>query len=213
MPRRSPPGWRPSPLHGQSWGRFGRRAGAGRARHGRTADVIWQDWFAELPQAISPHPGLRRRALAARSGPASRCGHGVPALVQQEPRCLLHGDAHIGNAYMERTAPSASSTGRRWPSASGPTTSTTSWSRRWTFPTAGSTSANCSALPEGACEPRRPSAHPDEAWEQYRRSTVYGFLCWLCNPDIWQPEEVNTATFARFAAAMLDHDTYAAIGV
>jgi hypothetical protein len=52
-----------------------------------------------------------------------------------------------------------------------------------------------------------------EAWEQYRRATVYGFLCWLCNPDIWQPPDVNAATFARFGMAMLDHDTYAALGV
>jgi hypothetical protein len=52
-----------------------------------------------------------------------------------------------------------------------------------------------------------------EAWEAYRRATVYGFLCWLCNPDIWQPPDINAATFARFGMAMLDHDTYAAIGV
>jgi len=43
--------------------------------------------------------------------------------------------------------------------------------------------------------------------------TVYGFLCWLCNPDVWQPPDINAATFARFGMAMLDHDTYAAIGV
>lgn len=54
---------------------------------------------------------------------------------------------------------------------------------------------------------------PDEAWEEYRRTTVYGFLCWLCNPDVWQPPDVNTATCARFGVAMLDHDTYAALGV
>jgi hypothetical protein len=52
-----------------------------------------------------------------------------------------------------------------------------------------------------------------EAWESYRRTTVYGFICWLCNPDIWQPPDVNAATFARFGMAMLDHDTYEAIGV
>jgi hypothetical protein len=28
-----------------------------------------------------------------------------------------------------------------------------------------------------------------------------------------QPEDVNTATFAKFAAAMLDHDTYDLYGV
>jgi hypothetical protein len=42
---------------------------------------------------------------------------------------------------------------------------------------------------------------------------VSGFLGWLCNPDIWQPPDVNAATFAKFGMATLDHDTCAAIGV
>ena len=53
----------------------------------------------------------------------------------------------------------------------------------------------------------------DEAWSDYRRATVHGFLGWLCNLDHWQPAEVNTATYARFGMAMIDHDTYAALGV
>ena len=53
----------------------------------------------------------------------------------------------------------------------------------------------------------------DEAWSDYRRATVYGFLGWLCNLDRWQPADVNTATYARFGMAMIDHDTYAAPGV
>ncbi len=32
-------------------------------------------------------------------------------------------------------------------------------------------------------------------------------------PAVWQPAEVNTATYARFGMAMIDHDTYAALGV
>jgi hypothetical protein len=57
-----------------------------------------------------------------------------------------------------------------------------------------------------------PAPRIGEAWEQYRRATVYGFLSWLCNSDLWQPPEVNTATYARFGTAMLDHETYAALG-
>jgi hypothetical protein len=48
-------------------------------------------------------------------------------------------------------------------------------------------------------------------WDDYRRATVYGFFGWLCNLDVWQPADVNTATYARFGTAMLDHDTYAAL--
>jgi aminoglycoside phosphotransferase (APT) family kinase protein len=53
----------------------------------------------------------------------------------------------------------------------------------------------------------------DEAWSDYRRATVHGFLGWLCNLDQWQPAEVNTETYARFGMAMIDHDTYVALEV
>lgn len=45
------------------------------------------------------------------------------------------------------------------------------------------------------------------------QATVYGFFGWPCNPYIWQPPDVNTATYARFGTAMHDHDTCAALGV
>jgi hypothetical protein len=50
------------------------------------------------------------------------------------------------------------------------------------------------------------------SFKTLRRATVYGFLSWLCNLDLWQPADVNTATYARFGLAMIDHDTYAALG-
>jgi hypothetical protein len=53
----------------------------------------------------------------------------------------------------------------------------------------------------------------DEAWIDYRRATVHGFLGWLCNLDHWQPAEGNTATYARFGMTMIDHDTYASLGL
>jgi hypothetical protein len=34
----------------------------------------------------------------------------------------------------------------------------------------------------------------DEAWSDYRRATVHGFLGWLCNPDVWQPGGVGSGS-------------------
>jgi hypothetical protein len=53
----------------------------------------------------------------------------------------------------------------------------------------------------------------DQAWSDYLQATVYGFLCGRCNLDRCQLADVNTATYARFGMAMIDHDTYAALGV
>lgn len=53
----------------------------------------------------------------------------------------------------------------------------------------------------------------DEAWLAYRRDVMWGFFVFLLNDFKFQTESVNTAAASRFAAAMLDHDTYGLLGV
>ena len=53
----------------------------------------------------------------------------------------------------------------------------------------------------------------DEAWAAYRRSTVWGLLIWLLNGSNFQTEANNTAAATRFAMAMIDLDTLAALGL
>lgn len=53
----------------------------------------------------------------------------------------------------------------------------------------------------------------DEAWGAYRRDIVWGLLIWMLNGSQFQTEANNTAAATRFAMAMIDHDTFAALGV
>jgi hypothetical protein len=52
-----------------------------------------------------------------------------------------------------------------------------------------------------------------EAWEAYRRDVVWGLLIWMLNGSQFQTEANNTAAATRFAMAMIDHDTFGALGV
>ncbi len=53
----------------------------------------------------------------------------------------------------------------------------------------------------------------DEAWAAYRRDVVWGLLIWMLNGSHFQTEANNTAAATRFAMAMIDHDTFGALGV
>ena len=47
----------------------------------------------------------------------------------------------------------------------------------------------------------------EEAMHQYAVYLAYGYLVFIINDSIFQPEAYNTAYAARFSQAMLDHDT------
>jgi aminoglycoside phosphotransferase (APT) family kinase protein len=127
---------------------------------------------------------------------------------------VVHGDAHIGNAYIE---PSGRVGFVDWQ-----TVALGSWVHDVNY-----FLVSALDVPDRRAHERDLLGHYlkalatygvsapvfDEAWSDYRRATVHGFLGWLCNLDVWQPAEVNTATYARFGMAMVDHDTYAALGV
>lgn len=53
----------------------------------------------------------------------------------------------------------------------------------------------------------------DAAMASYRRDVIWGLLIWLLNSSRFQTEANNTAAAARFATAMIDHDTFAVLGV
>lgn len=53
----------------------------------------------------------------------------------------------------------------------------------------------------------------DEAWAAYRRDVVWGLLIWMLNGSEFQTEADNTAAATRFAMAMIDLDTFGALGV
>ena len=201
-------------LHGETWGRYKPGPGAPPLLMARSSDLIWDAWFAELPQMFAA-PRAFAAPVALHDPERLRAAvRAYRTAVQRDPECLVHGDPHVGNAYTERDG----------------TVGFVDWQviaiGNW-YHDVNYFIVSALDLPDRRAHERDllggylktlgshgvPVPHLDEAWEEYRRATVYGFLCWLCNPDIWQPPDVNAATFARFGMAMLDHDTYAAIGV
>jgi aminoglycoside phosphotransferase (APT) family kinase protein len=179
-----------------------------------TTERIVQDWFAALPEMFAAPRGFAAPVVLHEPDRLRAAFTAYRTEVQREAFCVLHGDAHIGNAYVERN-------GRvgfvDWQTiAVGP------WTHDVNYFLVSALDVPDRRAYERDLLGRYLKALArfgvtvpgvDEAWDAYRRASVYGFLAWLCNPDIWQPADVNTATFARFGMAMLDHDTYTALGV
>jgi aminoglycoside phosphotransferase (APT) family kinase protein len=134
--------------------------------------------------------------------------------VTQRPRCLLHGDTHLGNVYLNADG------------TPGLVDWQTVWRGCWAHDVAYFIT---SAL---AVEDRRGherellrhylnalaaagAAAPafDSAWDDYRRYVAYGLFIWLINPIEAQPDDVNIPNITRFATAADDLDTFGALGV
>jgi hypothetical protein len=201
-------------LHGQSWGDDRpRRFGVEPLLSGATEPIL-RDFFAALPERFAAPRGFAAPVVL-HDPDRLRAGYAAyRAAAQRGAVCVVHGDAHIGNAYVE-------SDGRvgfvDWQTvAIGP------WVHDVNY-----FLVSALDVPDRRAYERDLLGHYlrvldtfgvsapglDEAWIDYRRATIHGFMGWLCNPDAWQPAEVNTATYARFGMAMIDHDTYAALGV
>ncbi|MDT4861413.1 hypothetical protein FQZ97_960190 [compost metagenome] len=53
----------------------------------------------------------------------------------------------------------------------------------------------------------------DDAWHQYRCTSLFPLLTWVNNSAKWQPEAVNTRNAMRAAWAVVDHDALNLLGV
>jgi hypothetical protein len=53
----------------------------------------------------------------------------------------------------------------------------------------------------------------EEAWDAYVKELLFGYFVWLTNGPHFQTEAVNTANAARFAAAVVDNDTFGRLGL
>jgi aminoglycoside phosphotransferase (APT) family kinase protein len=201
-------------LHGQSWAdERPQRLGVEPLLSDST-EPIMRDFLGALPERFAAPRAFAAPVALHEPDRLRAASAAYRAWVQRNAQCVVHGDAHIGNAYVEAD-------GRvgfvDWQTvALGP------WAHDVNY-----FLVSALDVPDRRAHERELLGHYlkalasfgvsapglDEAWGDYRRATVHGFLGWLCNPDVWQPAEVNTATFARFGMAMIDHDTYAALGV
>lgn len=135
-------------------------------------------------------------------------------MVQEGPRNLVHGDAHVGNTYV---LPDGRVGFLDWQTAG-----VGHWIHDVTYLMSSALDVPVRREHEKALFRsyltafERNGGQPpkfDEAWDIYRRGLFYGFIVWLGNTDHTQPPEVNLAGFARAGAAMIDHDVYGALGV
>lgn len=186
-------GWlmRHDPLPDEAWGDFGR---------GQLQPDTWAHYMG-LPRSLGIPAACRdREAIHASLQDLRRFG-------DIGPRCVIHGDAHLGNMYL---------TGDGRPGfLDWQTTRRGHWAhdvayfyisaldpldrRAWEVELIGGYLAGLGRY--GASNP--PSEA--EAWRAIRAHIVYGLFYWMVNPVEWQVEENNAATAPRFGWAAVDH--------
>jgi hypothetical protein len=130
---------------------------------------------------------------------------------QRLPHCLLHGDIHLGNLYIDVDGT---------PGFLDTLASRGAGMLEVSYHISASVDVADRAAWEGALvqhylsELARHGATPpsfEEAMEQYVIFLLYGYFIWLTTESHYQPEAVNTANTMRMNTAMLDHDMLQAI--
>jgi hypothetical protein len=123
------------------------------------------------------------------------------------PFCMVHGDEHQGNVYIE---PDGRPGFLDWQVKRAP------WFQGFTyFLVGGLDIVDRRNWERGLlahyldCLRANGVAAPsfESAWLSYRRDILYGFLVWVINDVSFQIETVNVACTTRFGSAMIDHDT------
>jgi hypothetical protein len=198
--------------HAQTWnsrefdasGRFGwvgeRFSGWSLAYQNRYLEPdVWQH-YVSLPRGAAVSQRLHDREWM-RDALAQ-----IAAAHQGKPVCLIHGDTHLGNLYVERDGT---------PGFFDAQVSRAPWSLEVAY------HIGCALdIADRRAWERDLLAHYlthlkvngvaapsfDEAWDDYRRDLVYGYFIFAINETRFQTEAVNTAYAARFGVALLDHD-------
>lgn len=130
----------------------------------------------------------------------------INAIQHAQPRCLIHGDTHLGNLYVLADGT---------PGFFDAQVARTAWHHEVSY------HITCAAdlADRGVWErdllhiyldalaaAGGPRVDREEAWLNYRQSLVWGLFIFLINQTQFQTEAINTAYAARFGAAALDHD-------
>jgi hypothetical protein len=197
-------------LHGRWWqssalGRYDwlqSTVTGGVAEHYRSRDASVLRQVLQRPRADAMAPALRDAArLAAAYRSLLQPGDG--------PTCLVHGDAHAGNAYFD---PHGAPGFVDW---QGTKRAPWAWDVAQFLVSAlaiGDRREHEQGLLTSYLDRLATSGGPaipyDVAWRAYCRHLVYPLVGWLCTG--YQPEDVCAANVARFAAAAADHDVLSA---
>jgi hypothetical protein len=159
---------------------------------------------------------LRVHAIPSCLLDGGRIRHAIERLkimIDSEPLCLIHGDEHLSNLFLERDGrPGILDWCTRkglWHMSFGYFLGSAleiDKRRSWEKPLLAYYLERLAVY--GVREP----PELDQAWLSYRRSLLWGYFVWLTNPDACQIPENNIAASSRFAMAMLDHDTLGLLG-
>jgi hypothetical protein len=135
----------------------------------------------------------------------------VTRLGQSLPQCVLHGDVHLGNLYIDTDG----APGFFDPLISrGPGMLEVSYHVSAAVDLADRSRWEGDLVRHYLDELRRNGVEPppfDEAMRQYAIFLIYGLFIWMTTESHYQTEVVNTANAARVSAAMIDHDSIALI--
>ncbi len=182
-----------------------------------------QDWLASRAALMADRvPVERLQELldrprgdglpdAVRNG--RRVSEAMRALDAEIPSapCLLHGDTHAGNIYLENGAAGLFD----WQLAQ-----RGSWALDVSYHIAAVLETEDRRRYEGdllrGYLDRRaalgaPVPDPDNAMDAYRRHLAYGYFLWAMTQ--FTPEPITTATVRRLGHAVADHDTFGLLGV
>jgi len=126
--------------------------------------------------------------------------------AQRLPHCVLHGDVHLGNLYIERDGtPGFLDT----LASRGPAMLEVSYHISASLDAADRPCSERALVQHYLDELARSGASApsfDEAMHQYGCFLLYGHFIWMTTQPHMQTESVNTANAARVSAAMIDHD-------
>ena len=158
---------------------------------------VWQH-YVESPRGAAVSARLHDRAWMQRA--LARIGE----IEATEPVCLIHGDTHLGNLYIEADGK---------PGFFDAQVARAPWHLEVSY------HITCALdIPDRKAWEQALLMHYleelkshgidtpdyDSAWLSYRRSLAYGYFIFLINETRFQTEAINTAYTARFGAALLD---------
>lgn len=135
----------------------------------------------------------------------------LAVLAARLPQCVVHGDTHLGNLYIEQdgTPGFFDSLPHRWAPFG-----EVAYHIGCALDQIDRRDHERELIGVYVDELRRCGVSPptfDQAMQYYSAFLAFGFCIFMVNEAHWQPEAVNTAYTARFSAAMIDNDTVGAL--
>lgn len=128
-------------------------------------------------------------------------------LSQRLPRCIVHGDTHLGNLYVDADGTPGFFDPLPY---RGPALVEVAYHIAGALDSADRRRSEAALLQHYLDELGLNGVDPprfEASLRNYGAFLAYGYCVFLINESFYQPEAINTAYTARFSAAMLDHDT------